>query len=145
MMHSLKRTEASRTLRSLEPRRVNFFQLPSSFSVIWDRSSGCSTNIFGLRARKAATICGKAPARVLPVLDCKEMFSSSRKTRQRNPSHLGLVHPFLPMGKLFRARAFVGVIGGLGKFVERAFGGHPHERNLLSSGVRSTSEPLNFL
>ena len=41
------------------------------------------------------------------------MFSSSRKTRQRNPSHFGSYIHSLPMGKLFTARAFIGVIGGL--------------------------------
>ena len=67
----------------------------------------------GLRARKAATISGKAPARLLPVLDCKKMFSSSRKTRQRNPSHFGSYIHSLPIGKHFTARGFIGVIGGL--------------------------------
>jgi hypothetical protein len=51
--------------------------------------------------------------RLLPVLDCKKMFSSSRKMRQRNPSHFGSYIHSLPMGKLFTARAFIGVIGGL--------------------------------
>src|SRR6516164_3451694 len=75
-------------------------------------SSPSRTNLFGLRARKAATISGKPEVRLLPVLDCKKTFSSSRKTRQRNPSHFGSYIQSLPMGKLFTARAFVGVIGG---------------------------------
>src|ERR1700757_828668 len=33
--------------------------------------------------------------------------------RQRNPSHFGSYIHSLPMGKLFTARAFIGVIGGL--------------------------------
>src|ERR1700757_2297621 len=68
---------------------------------------------FGLRARRAATISGKPEVRLLPVLDCKKMFSSSRKMRQRNPSHFGSYIHSLPMGKLFTTRAFVGAIGGL--------------------------------
>src|SRR6516162_4321059 len=76
-------------------------------------SSPSSTNLFGLRARKAATISGKPEVSLLPVLDCKKTFSSFRKTRQRNPSHFGSYIHSLPMGKLFTARAFVGVIGGL--------------------------------
>jgi hypothetical protein len=76
-------------------------------------SSPSKTNLFGLRARKAATISGKAEVRLLPVLDCKKMFSSSRKMRQRNPSHFGSYIHSLPMGKLFTARAFIGVIGGI--------------------------------
>src|SRR6516162_10627341 len=76
-------------------------------------SSPSKTNLFGLRARTAATISGKAPARLLPLLDCKKTFSSSRKTRQRNPSHFGSYIHSLPMEKLFTARAFIGVMGGL--------------------------------
>jgi hypothetical protein len=76
-------------------------------------NSPSRTNLFGLRARNAATISGKAEVRLLPVLDCKKMFSSSRKTRQRNPSHFGSYIHSLPMGKFFTARAFIGVIGGL--------------------------------
>ena len=76
-------------------------------------SSPSRTNLFGLSVRKAATISGKPEERLLPVLDCKETFSSSRKMRQRNPSHFGSYIHSLPMGKLFTARAFIGVIGGL--------------------------------
>src|SRR5262249_5420426 len=82
-------------------------------SSIGRASSPSRTNLFGLRARKAATISGKPEVRLLPVLDCRKTFSSSRKTRQRNPSHLGSYIQSLPMGKLFATRAFVGVIGGL--------------------------------
>src|SRR5215831_5666090 len=73
-------------------------------------SSPSRTNLFGLRARTAATISGKPEVRLLPVLDCKEMVSSSRKTRQRNPSHFGSYIHSLPIGKLFTARAFAGEI-----------------------------------
>src|SRR6516165_8875519 len=76
-------------------------------------SSSSRTNLFGLRARKAATISGKPEVRFLPVLDCKKTFSSSRKTRQRNPSHFGSYIQSGATGKLFTARAFIGVIGGL--------------------------------
>src|SRR5262249_27841770 len=76
-------------------------------------SSPSRTNLFGLRDRKAATISGYAGVRLLPVLVCKKTFSSSRKTRQRNPSHFGSYIHSLPIGKLFTARAFIGVIGGL--------------------------------
>jgi hypothetical protein len=41
------------------------------------------------------------------------MFSRSRKTRQRNPSHFGSYIHSLPIGNPFTARAFIGVIGGL--------------------------------
>jgi hypothetical protein len=41
------------------------------------------------------------------------MFPSSRKRRQRNPSHFGSYIHSLLMGKLFTVRAFIGVIGGL--------------------------------
>src|SRR6516162_11630081 len=37
-------------------------------------SSPSRTNLFGLRARKAATISGKAEVRLSQVLDCKKMF-----------------------------------------------------------------------
>src|SRR6516165_2615065 len=76
-------------------------------------SSPSRTNLFGLRSRNAATISGKPEIRLLPTFDCKKMFSSFRKTRQRNPSHFGSYIHFLPTGKLFTARAFIGVIGGL--------------------------------
>src|SRR6516164_4564302 len=76
-------------------------------------SSPSKTNLFRLRARKAATISGKPEVRLLLVLDCKKRFSSSRKIRQRNPSHFGSYIHSLPMGKLFTARAFIGLIGGL--------------------------------
>src|SRR5215472_5200274 len=92
----------------------NRFTKPSKekpFSVGMANSPS-KTNLFGLRARKGATISGKADVRLLPVLDCKKTFSSSRKTRQRNPSHFGSYIHSLPMGKLFTARAFIGVIGG---------------------------------
>src|SRR6516225_11583707 len=82
-------------------------------SSVGRASSPSKTNLFGLRARKAATISGKPEVRFLPVLDCKKMFSSSRKTRQRNPSHFGSYIHSLPIGKLFTARGFIGVIGGL--------------------------------
>src|SRR5690349_17379569 len=104
---------ASNARRALPIR--NRFTKPSKekpFSVGM-ASSPSKTNLFGLRARKAATISGKAEVRLLPVLDCKKMFSSSRKMRQRNPSHFGSYIHSLPMGKLFTARAFIGVIGGL--------------------------------
>src|SRR5215831_20720593 len=104
---------ASNARRALPIR--NRFTNPSKekpFSVGM-ASSPSKTNLFGLRARTAATISGKAPARFLPVLDCKKTFFSSRKTRQRNPSHFGSYIHSLPMGKLFTARAFIGVIGGL--------------------------------
>ena len=77
------------------------------------RTEESKTNLFGLRARKAATISGKAEVRLLPVLDCKKMSSSSRKMRQRKPSHFGSYIQSGPTGKLFTARAFIGVIGGL--------------------------------
>src|SRR6201987_4405070 len=104
---------ASKARRALPIR--NRFTKPSKekpFSV-GRASSPSRTNLFGLRARKAATISGKADVRLLPVLDCKKMFSSSRKTRQRNPSHFGSYIQSGPTGKLFTARAFIGVIGGL--------------------------------
>ena len=93
----------------------NRFTKPSKEkpSSVGRASSPSKTNLFGLRARTAATISGKPEVRLLPVLDCKEMVSSSRKTRQRNPSHFGSYIHSLPIGKLFTARAFVGVIGGL--------------------------------
>src|SRR6516165_4911207 len=92
-------------------------------------SSPSSTNFFGLRARKAATI--SAPVRLLPVLDCKKTFSSSRKTRQRNPSHFGsYIH--LPMGKLFTARAFVGVIAEP-EICLSSFWRSPHETESIPS------------
>src|SRR5215469_11058453 len=93
----------------------NRFTKPSKEkqSSVGSASSPSRTNLFGLRDRKAATISGKPEVRLLPVLDCKKMFSSSRKTRQRNPSHFGSYIHSLPMGKLFTARAFIGVIGGL--------------------------------
>src|SRR6266404_6409141 len=79
-----------------------------------DRASSPSrTKCFGLKARNASTISGNAEVRLLPTFDCKKMFSWSRKTRQRNPSHFGSYIHSLPMGKLFTARAFIGVIGGL--------------------------------
>src|ERR1700757_4443517 len=87
---------------------------------------------FGLRARKAATISGKAEVRLLPVLDCKKMFSSSRKTKQRNPSHFGSYIHSLPMGKLFTARAFIGVIGGLGNLSSELLEVTTRNWNLLS-------------
>src|SRR6266481_3665448 len=93
----------------------NRFTKPSKEnpSSVGRASSPSRTNLFGLRVSKAATISGKPEVRLLPVLDCKKMFSSSRKMRQRNPSHFGSYIHSLPMGKLFTARAFIGVIGGL--------------------------------
>src|SRR6516162_3422484 len=87
----------------------NRFTKPSKEkpSPVGRASSPSRTNLFGLRAREAATISGKAEVRLLPVLDCKKMFSSSRKTRQRNPSHFGSYIHSLPMGKLFTATAGV--------------------------------------
>src|SRR6516164_11096404 len=104
---------ASNTRRALPI--PNRFTNPSKEkpSSVGRASSPSRTNLFGLRARRAETISGKAPARFLPDLDCKKTFSSSRKMRQRNPSHFGSYIHSLPMGKLFTARAFIGVIGGL--------------------------------
>ena len=82
-------------------------------SSVGRASSPSKTNLFGPRTRTAATISGKADVRLLPVLDCKNMVSSTRKTRQRTPSHFGSYIHSLPMGKLFTARGFVGAIGGL--------------------------------
>src|SRR6266436_5912190 len=77
-----------------------------------DRASSPSrTKCFGLKARNASTISGNAEVRLLPTFDCKKMFSWSRKTRQRNPSHFGSYIHSLPMGKLFTARAFIGDTG----------------------------------
>src|SRR5438876_7819314 len=75
-------------------------------------SSPSRTNLFGLRVSKAATISGKAEVRLSPVLDCKKTFSSSRKTRQRNPSHFGSYIHSLPIGKLF-VRQHYGHASGL--------------------------------
>src|SRR6516165_5561300 len=104
---------ASNARRALPIR--NRFTKPSKekpFSV-GRASSPSRTNLFGLRARKAATISGKPAVRLLTVVDCRKTFSSSRKTRQRNPSHFGSYIQSGPIGKLFTARAFVGLIGGL--------------------------------
>src|SRR5215510_13318950 len=82
-------------------------------SSVGRASSPSKTNLFWLGAQKAATISGKAEVRLLPVLDCKKTLSSSRKTRQRNPSHFGSYIHSLPMGKPFTARVSIGVIAGL--------------------------------
>src|SRR6201984_1166471 len=123
---------ASKARRALPIR--NRFTKPSKekpFSVGM-ASSHTKTNLFGLRARKAATISGKAEVRLLPVLDCKKMFSSSRKMRQRNPSHFGSYIHSLPMGKLFAARAFIGVIGGLKNLSSELLKVTTAKRNLKS-------------
>src|SRR5438132_1886363 len=79
-----------------------------------DRASSPSkTKCFGLKARNASTISGNAEVRLLPTFDCKKIFSWSRKTRQRNPSHFGPYIQSGPTGKLFTARAFIGVSGGI--------------------------------
>jgi len=93
-------------------------------------SSPSSTNLFGLRARKAAAISGKAEVRLFPVLDCKKTFSSSRKTRQRNRP-LRAVHPFFTNGKAFHGPSLHRGNRRTEKFVYRVFGGHHIKRNLL--------------
>src|SRR6266481_1547728 len=110
-----------------------------------DRASSPSrTKCFGLKARNAATISGKAEVRLLHVLDCKKIFSSSRKMRQRNPSHFGSYIHSLPMGKLFTARAFIGVIGGIRNLSIELLEIPTRNGNLLSFGVTNT-RTLNFL
>ena len=97
----------------------------------------------GLRARKAATISGKAPARLLPVLDCKKMFSSSRKTRQRNPSHFGSYIHSLPMGKLFTATAGVSCSHFASRYSKWAFSRRCcNFDSLYSARVESKKCPL---
>src|SRR5262245_19844474 len=81
----------------------NRFTKPSKekLSFVGRARAPSKTNLFGLRARKAATISEKPEVRLLPVLDCKKMFSLSRKTRQ--PVPLWLVHPFFTDGKAFHS------------------------------------------
>src|ERR1700751_3528229 len=133
---------ASKARRALPIR--NRFTKPSKekpFSVGM-ASSPSKTNLFWLRARKAATISGKAEVRLLPVLDCKKMFSSSRKTRRRNPSHFGSYIHSLPMGKLFTARAFIAVIGGL-KNLSIELLEVPTRNGIYFLLVRRASSPVN--
>src|SRR5258705_2988684 len=100
--------------RRATPKRSRFTNASNEKPLsVGKASSRSRTKLCGVRAWKATTISGKAEVRLLHVLDCKKMFSSSRKTRQRNPSHFGSYIHSLPMGKLFTARAFIGVIGGI--------------------------------
>jgi hypothetical protein len=50
----------------------------------------------------------KCGGKALTHFDCQKMFSCSRKTRQRNPSHFGSYIHSLPSGKVFTTRAFIG-------------------------------------
>src|SRR6516164_5173890 len=117
----------------------NRFTKPSKEkpSSVGRASSPCKTNLSGVKDRKATAISGKAPVRFLPVLDCKEIFSSSRKARQRNAVPLRLVHPFFANGKAFHSPSLHRSNGGAQKFVYRACEGPHRKWNLLSFGVTS--------
>ena len=95
------------TVRRMPDGRRPFKPRTALLRLEADRGFGSISDTVGVET------CLRTGARLLPVLDCKKMYSSSRKMRQRNPSHLGSYIHSLPMGKLFTARAFIGVIGGL--------------------------------